>query len=287
MHRGRARKPWVADVRIDGSGRAIDVAVSRVELEQTAAASQVDRPGGFSWTPGRNGPVSAVTNSLNGLDVHGRGDVTAATRELHITKALDEQRQRPGGGESTTLFFRGKRELFPVIELPLTVPTLRARSFRIAPLLEDHPKRDAVEQDPESDDAQAVVAELVAKAHRYKEGLKESLHVDGQDQPGVTTRSGKLINGNSRCVLLRELVHEGTIHSSTTIRVAVLPSDTSNREELDLESTLQGSRVRAALHIPLALIFPIDLHAMALRKARAFRKESPLEYMAKAGAKVI
>ena len=168
--------------------------------------------------------------------------MTAATRELHITKALDEQRNRPGGGESTTLFFRGKRVLLPVIELPLTVPMLNARSFRIAPLLEDHPKRDLVERDPESDEAQAIVAELVRQAHRYKEGLKESLNVDGQDQPGVITRTGKLINGNSRCVLLRELVNEGTVASSTTIRVAVLPSDTSNREELDLESTLQQQK---------------------------------------------
>ncbi|WP_159499372.1 hypothetical protein [Microbacterium sp. 18062] len=168
--------------------------------------------------------------------------MTASTRELHITKALDEQRNRPGGGEATTLFFRGKRELLPVIELPLTVPILNARSFRIAPLLEDHAKRDRVEQDPESDEAQGVVAELVRRAHRHKEGLKESLHVDGQDQPGVITRSGKLINGNSRCVLLRELVHDGTIPSSTVIRVAVLPSDTSNREELDLESTLQQQK---------------------------------------------
>ncbi len=168
--------------------------------------------------------------------------MTTATRELHITKALEEQRNRAGGGESTTLFFRGKRVLLPVIELPLSVPTLNARSFRIAPLLEDHPKRQLVEDDPESDEAQAVIADLVRAAHRYKEGLKDSLHIDGQDQPGVITRSGKLINGNSRCVLLRELAHDGTISSSTTIRVAVLPSDTNNREELDLESTLQQQK---------------------------------------------
>jgi hypothetical protein len=168
--------------------------------------------------------------------------VTGPARELHITKALEEQKQRPGGGEFTNLFFRGKRELFPVIELPLSVPVLNARSFRIAPLLEDHPKRDLIEQDPESDEAQGVVAELVRTAHRYKEGLKESLHVDGQDQPGVITRSGKLINGNSRCVLLRELVHDGTIHASSVIRVAVLPADTDNSEELGLESTLQQQK---------------------------------------------
>lgn len=184
--------------------------------------------------------VPAVTNSLCGPRLCWGGRiVTAATRELHITKALEEQRNRPGGGESTTLTFRGQRVLLPVIELPLAVPTLNARSFRIAPLLEDHPNRGIVEHDPESDEAQSIVAGLVRQAHRYTEGLKGSLGSDGQDQPGVITRSGKLINGNSRCVLLRELVHEGVVDSGTTIRVAVLPSDANNQEELGLESRLQ------------------------------------------------
>jgi hypothetical protein len=168
--------------------------------------------------------------------------VTAASRALHITKALEEQKNKPGGGESTSLFFQGKRQLFPVIDLSLDVLVLNAQSFRIAPLLEDHPKREVVETDPESDEAQAVVAELVLKAHRYKENLKESLKLDGQDQPGVVTRSGKLINGNSRAVLLRELADQGAIAAATTIRVAVLPSDATNREELDLESTLQQQK---------------------------------------------
>lgn len=39
--------------------------------------------------------MSAVTSILGELDVYRRGNVTAATRELHITKALDEQRKRP------------------------------------------------------------------------------------------------------------------------------------------------------------------------------------------------
>jgi hypothetical protein len=37
-------------------------------------------------------------------------------------------------------------------------------------------------------------------------------------------------------------VHDGTIHASSVIRVAVLPADTDNSEELGLESTLQQQK---------------------------------------------
>lgn len=168
--------------------------------------------------------------------------MTAASRELHIKKAIEEVRSRPGVPETARLQFRGTFQTFEVIELPLNVPILNARSFRIAPLLADHPKRTLVEQDHESAEAQEVVAGLVRLSHRQVEGLRASLQSQGQAQPGVITRSGKLINGNSRCVLLRDLVAQGKIPASTTIRVAVLPGDTDNREELDLESVLQQQK---------------------------------------------
>lgn len=168
--------------------------------------------------------------------------MSAASRELHIKKAVDELRQRPGIPETERLQFRGNFQTFEVIELPLNVPILNARSFRIAPLLADHPKRDVVEQDHESAEAQEIIADLVRRSHRQVDGLRTSLQTQGQAQPGVITRSGKLINGNSRCVLLRDLVAQGKIPVSTTIRVAVLPGDTDNREELDLESVLQQQK---------------------------------------------
>ena len=80
-----------------------------------------------------------------------------------------------------------------------------------------------IEADPYSPAAQRIVAELVRDSHRSAAALKDSL-IDGQDQPGLITRKGKLVNGNTRCVLLRDLRAEGRITNST-IRVAVLPSD--------------------------------------------------------------
>lgn len=160
-------------------------------------------------------------------------------RRRQIEMALTEYKSKaPGTVDAVRIPFRGSSVVVEVIDLPLDVPLLNTKSFRIAPHLIDHPQRDLVLSDPESDEAQAIVAELVRTKHRNADKLKESLRLDGQDEPGLITRGGKLINGNSRCVLLRELVAEGSL-SSAALRVAVLPSDAINSEELGLESTLQ------------------------------------------------
>ena len=160
-------------------------------------------------------------------------------RRAHIEAALVEYRSKAAGtGETVRLPFRGVSTVLEVIDVPLDVPFLNAESFRIAPALADHPDRQIVFDDPESPEAQAIVSNLVRASHRHASQLKESLLVDGQDTPGVITRGGKLINANSRCVLLRDLVSEGRL-KPTVIRVAVLPANTTNSEELGLESVLQ------------------------------------------------
>lgn len=163
--------------------------------------------------------------------------MTEANRSQHIAQALAHYQQQAGPRDTMRVPLRGSGELLEVIEVPLDLPVLNAESFRIAPSLEEHPQADLVQTDPYSSAAQRVVADLVRASHRHVDDLKESL-VDGQDQPGLITRKGKLINGNTRCVLLRELRAEGRITAST-IRVAVLPADVIEPQELELESVLQ------------------------------------------------
>jgi hypothetical protein len=164
--------------------------------------------------------------------------MTESSREQHIVQALRDYEERMGDKDTLRVPLRGYT-LLRAIELPLEVPVLNAESFRIAPLLADHPAADLVRADPHSPAAQEIVATLVRYAHRHAEELKESLK-DGQDQPGVITRKGVLINANTRCVLLRELLAEGEI-TTNVIRVAVLP-DVTNAELLDLEAVLQKQR---------------------------------------------
>lgn len=167
--------------------------------------------------------------------------MTEAVRRQQITQALEAYYANKDGAKDTLRITLRGAEILPVIEVPLDLPVLNARSFRIAPKLADHPGADTVRRDPESPAAQRIVADLVRASHRQAEELKESLLDEGQEQAGVITRSGKLINANTRCVLLRELANEGK-RKNRTLRVAVLPSDFTNEQELELESVLQKQR---------------------------------------------
>jgi hypothetical protein len=161
-------------------------------------------------------------------------------RRGQISAALDAYQESEGVRDTLRIDLRGP-EVLPVVEVPLDLPVLNVDSFRIAPQLADHPQFDQIHANPESDAAQTVVAQLVKAAHRHADELKLSLAEDSQAQAGVITRGGKLINANTRCVLLRELRDEGA-SSVKTLRVAVLPGDFTEQQELELESVLQKQR---------------------------------------------
>lgn len=188
--------------------------------------------------------------------------MTEASRERLIEQKLAEYHADRGGTrDSLRVPLGAGGRTLEVIELPLDVPILNADSFRIAPLLADHPEAELVRADPESPAAQQVVASLVRQAHRHVDALKDSLK-EGQDQPGVITRKGKLINANTRCVLLRELFDAGEV-SNNTIRVAVLPS-VDNAQELELESVLQKQREhKDEYNLVSELMMILKLHEQA------------------------
>jgi hypothetical protein len=167
--------------------------------------------------------------------------MTSMSRAETIGRGLQEYRAHTGATRDTLRIPLRGSTLLEVIEIPLGIPLLNAESFRIAPRLADHDSAELVRSDPLSDEAQRVVADLVRASHRHVDELKESLLNEGQDQPGVITPDGVLINGNTRCVLLRELVREGR-SSASTLRVAVLPADVGPGEQLGLESVLQKQR---------------------------------------------
>lgn len=60
----------------------------------------------------------------------------------------------------------GNRPL-PVITVPLDLPVLNTRSFRIAPLLASMAEAKAIGTDPFSASSQRIVSELVVASHRH------------------------------------------------------------------------------------------------------------------------
>lgn len=164
--------------------------------------------------------------------------MTEQARREQILRALKAHKEDPAAERRELSLSTGTKTL-EVIRLPLGVPVLNPKSFRIAPALVDHEQSALVEKDPYGDEAQAVITDLVRKRHRKAKELRQSLLVDGQQDPGVITRSGVLINANSRCVLMRDLDKEGLLKQAS-IKVIVLPEEITPAELLDLEAVLQS-----------------------------------------------
>lgn len=118
-----------------------------------------------------------------------------------------------------------------VIQLPPNVPLLNHDNNRLAAQLLDHPKASLVHQNPLSPEAQDVIAELLSATSDFAQ-LKAELKQVGQKFPGLITRDGLLINGNTRAVALRELNQNGML-------LAVLPDGILPEDIIALEVDLQ------------------------------------------------
>ena len=158
--------------------------------------------------------------------------MTDESRRIQIERALKARTELPPADQAShPLGWRGTQRYFPVVDLPTETVLLNAESHRIRAELEA-PEYDFVRKERTSPTAQDTLAQLWRKAHRKFDKLKESLQVEGQTEPGVITREGLLVNGNTRLVALREL-------GRPWIRVAVLESDARPFEIADLELRLQ------------------------------------------------
>jgi hypothetical protein len=139
----------------------------------------------------------------------------------------------PQQSERPRLPWRGGFKLFPVVEIELDAIVLNPRSHRIQAQLESHPSKDIVDADPWSDAAQEIIAQVLRDIPGTNfNDLVTNLDAEGQQQPGVITATGLLVNANRRAVAMREL-------SVTHIRVAVLPADATSQEIDSLELNLQ------------------------------------------------
>jgi hypothetical protein len=151
-------------------------------------------------------------------------------REDMVAAAL--QAHDPVKHGTRQLPWREGSERFPVVEISVDAVLLNPRSHRIRAQLESTPGAEAVERDPWSDEAQALIATILRGLGESFEELKTNLEEEGQLEEGVITRFGLLVNANRRAVALRDL-------GRGYVQVAVLPSDASEEEIDGLELRLQ------------------------------------------------
>ena len=155
---------------------------------------------------------------------------TNKQRREMIFKSLQTYKDS-GQKKTLSIEYRGVDTALEVIRIHPKYLLLNHDNSRLSAQLMDHPLLAQVEKNPTSSDAQEVLASLLRKTERFNK-LKDELSDLKQQNPGLISRDGLLINGNTRVVALRDLGEDG-------VDVAVLPEDAMARDFLDLEMSLQ------------------------------------------------
>ncbi len=157
-----------------------------------------------------------------------------------VKKRLAEAKEAGGTRETVTVDWNGQALHVDVIESPLSGLYFNPATHRIRAQRTHDPKRDAeLEADPYSAASQEYLKYLLqaSPADPNREDpefgeLLKSLKEFGQNDPGLITHQGVLVNGNTRAAALREL-------GAQSMRVGVLPEsftwDDVNAVELSLQ----------------------------------------------------
>ncbi|MBF6423973.1 transcriptional regulator [Nocardia cyriacigeorgica] len=165
---------------------------------------------------------------------------SAHTRSM-VDQRLKEHREIGGVSETLTIEWRGRPLHIEVIDMPLDALVYNPGTHRIRAQRSLDPARDRLlAEDPWSADSQDYLRHLLTVRpsepdHRDPafDELKLSLAEHKQNEPGLITRDGILVNGNTRCAALREL------NTATHMRVGVLPESCTWADINDVELSLQ------------------------------------------------
>ncbi|MGI5503003.1 transcriptional regulator [Lentzea sp. CA-135723] len=175
-----------------------------------------------------------------------------------VKKRLAEAREAGGTRETVTVDWNGQPLHVDVIESPLISLYFNPATHRIRAQRSHDPKRDAeLDSDPYSATSQDYLKYLLqaspADTNRRDpefDGLLESLTKFGQNDPGLITHEGVLVNGNTRAAALREL-------GAQSMRVGVLPESFTwadiNAVELSLQLRKDHRRDYSYINRLLAL----------------------------------
>lgn len=174
---------------------------------------------------------------------YGVPPTATATRSL-VEERLKDLRENSGVAETLTVEWRARPLHVQVIDVPLDSLYYNPGTHRIRAQRSLDPDRDAaLSAHPWSSEGQDYLQRLLKirpsePDHRdpaFGE-LVASLEQHKQIEPGLITRDGVLVNGNTRCAALRELKASTGI---ATMRVGVLPESCTWEDINDVELSLQ------------------------------------------------
>ncbi|MCG7524537.1 transcriptional regulator [Streptomyces sp. OfavH-34-F] len=203
-------------------------------------------------------------------------------------REIVEQRLRDvagGGGlqETLTIEWRTQPQVVQVIDMPVDSLYYNPGTHRIRAQRSFDARLDRqLDEDPWSDESQDYLDFLLkaepsdpSKRDKDFDALKQSLEDFRQNEPGLITREGILVNGNTRAAALREL-------GVAEIRVAVLPDSCTwadiNRVELSLQLRHDTRRPYSYINRLLTIDEQVEAGRPLKEIAREFRiRESTAE----------
>ncbi|MEU9300372.1 transcriptional regulator [Streptomyces sp. NPDC048269] len=169
----------------------------------------------------------------------GRPPRAVENQEL-VAKRLEEVSAGQGLQETLTIEWRTKPMVVQVIDMPIDQVYFNPSTHRIRAQRSFDPERDLLlTADAWSEESQEYLRYLLqalpsnpAKRDGDFDDLKSSLKEYRQNEPGLITRDGILVNGNTRVAALREL-------GVSSVRVGVLPETCTWADINSVELSLQ------------------------------------------------
>lgn len=176
--------------------------------------------------------------------------------------------------ETVTIEWRGKQLHIPVISLPVELAVYNPDTHRLRAQLSADPSRQLeLKSNPWGSLAQSYLHTLLmgepanpSKVDASFEALKADLQKFGQNEPGIISRAGVLINGNTRRAALKEL-------GVADIRVGVLPVDAGLTDFQSIELSLQLRRDHKRDYSFMNFLLAIDEHINSGRPAAVIQKD--------------
>ncbi|MET9917818.1 transcriptional regulator [Streptomyces sp. NPDC006435] len=207
----------------------------------------------------------------------------AARNKDVVEQRLKDVASGSGLQETLTIEWRTKPVVVEVIDMPVELLYYNPGTHRIRAQRSFDPQQDRrLDDDPWSDESQDYLQYLLqaepsdpSKRDKDFDELKQSLKDFRQNEPGLITREGILVNGNTRAAALREL-------GVPDIRVAVLPDSCTwadiNKVELSLQLRHDTRRPYSYINRLLTIDEQVEAGRPLREVARDFRiRESTAE----------
>ncbi|WP_093765243.1 hypothetical protein [Streptomyces sp. F-7] len=192
--------------------------------------------------------------------------MTHEARSQMISEALAAV---PDDADRRQLHWRGEDVSLPEVRIRVADVLLNPDSHRIKAQIRSLPPaaRKAIEDDPFSKESQDKIADLIRATSGYAD-VKSVIARDKQQDPGLITHAGVLVNANTRAVVLRDLckdLNHDDAKAFEYIKVQVLPSDAQPAEIVKLELGFQMRKnVQQDYTFTNRIIFIQDLLAEGL-----------------------